>query len=136
MADSNPQGGASGHGSAAATRSRVAARDRSRATAAWAGSANDALYHEAMLNGEMPRVSWEKIVDHIVHVAKLAGVDHVGLGSDFDGATMPIGMESAANLPKITDALLKRGYSESDVEKILGGNSLRVMEAVERASKR
>jgi membrane dipeptidase len=98
--------------------------------------ANDALYHEAMLNGEMPRVSWEKIVDHIVHVAKLAGVDHVGLGSDFDGATMPIGMESAANLPKTTDALLKRGYSESDVEKILGGNILRVMEAVERASKR
>ncbi|HYM24319.1 MAG TPA: membrane dipeptidase, partial [Vicinamibacterales bacterium] len=70
------------------------------------------------------------------HIAKVAGVDHVGLGSDFDGATMPIGMESAAGLPKITDALLKRGYSDSDVEKILGGNILRVMEAVERAAHR
>jgi len=77
--------------------------------------ATDALYHEAMLNGEMPKVSWEKIVEHIDHVAKVAGVDHVGLGSDFDGATMPIGMESAAGLPKITDALLKKGYSEADV---------------------
>ncbi|HEY6214281.1 MAG TPA: dipeptidase [Vicinamibacterales bacterium] len=98
--------------------------------------ANDALYHEAMLNGEMPKVSWEKIVEHIDHVAKVAGVDHVGLGSDFDGATMPLGMESAAGLPKITDALLKKGYSDADVEKILGGNILRVMEAVERAAKR
>jgi len=98
--------------------------------------ANDALYHEAMLNGEMPKVSWEKIVDHIDHVAKVAGVDHAGLGSDFDGATMPIGMESAAGLPKITDALLKKGYSEADVEKILGGNILRVMEQVERAAAR
>jgi len=98
--------------------------------------ATDALYHEAMLNGEMPKVSWEKIVDHIDHVAKIAGVDHVGLGSDFDGATMPIGMESAANLPKITDALLKKGYSEADIEKILGGNILRVMEAVERVAAR
>ena len=98
--------------------------------------ANDALYHEAMLNGEMPRVSWEKIVDHIDHVAKVAGVDHVGLGSDFDGATMPIGMESASGLPKITEALLKKGYSEADVEKILGGNILRAMEAVERAARK
>jgi membrane dipeptidase len=98
--------------------------------------ANDALYHEAMLNGDMPRVSWEKIVDHIDHVAKIAGVDHVGLGSDFDGATMPIGMESASGLPKITEALLKRGYSEADVEKILGGNILRTMEAVERAARK
>jgi len=98
--------------------------------------ANDRLYHDAMLSGEMPRVSWEKIVEHIDHVAKIAGVDHVGLGSDFDGSTMPIGMESAANLPKITDALLKKGYSDADVEKILGGNILRVMEAVERGAAR
>ena len=63
---------------------------------------------------------------------KAAGGDHVGLGSDFDGATMPIGMEDATKLPRLTDALLKKGYSEPDVEKILGGNLLRVMEAVER----
>jgi membrane dipeptidase len=98
--------------------------------------ANDRLYHDAMMSGEMPKVSWEKIVDHIDHVAKVAGVDHVGLGSDFDGATMPIGMESAAGLPKITEALLKKGYSDADVEKILGGNILRVMEAVERVAHR
>jgi membrane dipeptidase len=90
------------------------------------------LDHEAMAKGELPRVTWEKIVEHIDHAAKVAGVDHVGLGSDFDGATMPLGMEDASKLPKLTDALLKRGYSESDVEKILGGNILRVMEAVEK----
>jgi membrane dipeptidase len=90
--------------------------------------------HEAMAAGELPNVTWEEIVAHIDHVAKAAGVDHVGLGSDFDGATMPIGMEDAAALPKITDALLKKGYAEADVEKILGGNFLRVMAAVERAA--
>ncbi len=63
---------------------------------------------------------------------RTAGVDHVGLGSDFDGATMPLGMEDASKLPKITDALLKKGYSEADIEKILGGNIVRVMEAVEK----
>ncbi len=64
---------------------------------------------------------------------KIAGIDHVGLGSDFDGATMPLGMEDASKLPKITDALLKRGYSEADVIKILGGNVLQVMEKIEAA---
>jgi membrane dipeptidase len=76
-------------------------------------------------------VSWEKIVEHIDHAVKVAGVDHVGLGSDFDGATMPIGMEDASKLPKITSALMEKGYPAADVEKILGGNILRVMEQVE-----
>jgi microsomal dipeptidase-like Zn-dependent dipeptidase len=84
------------------------------------------------LKGDLPKVTWEKIIEHIDHAVKTAGVDHVGLGSDFDGATMPLGMEDASKLPKITDALLKKGYSEANVEKILGGNILRVMEAVER----
>ena len=92
------------------------------------------INQEAMRSGELPMVTWEKIVEHVDHVAKIAGVDHVGLGSDFDGATMPIGMEDATKLPKITDALLKKGYAERDVEKILGGNILRVMEAVERVA--
>ena len=87
-----------------------------------------------MAAGELPKVTWEEIVAHIDHVAKVAGVDHVGLGSDFDGATMPLGMEDASKLPKLTEALLKRGYTDADVEKILGGNLLRVMEAVEKAS--
>jgi membrane dipeptidase len=90
------------------------------------------INQEAMAKGELPKVTWEKIVEHIDHVARIAGVDHVGLGSDFDGATMPLGMEDATKLPRITDALLKKGYSDADIEKILGGNILRVMEAVER----
>jgi membrane dipeptidase len=89
---------------------------------------------EAMMSGELPNVGWEKIVEHIDHAVKVAGADHVGLGSDFDGATMPIGMEDASKLPKITDALLKKGYSETDVQKILGGNILRVMEQVDRVA--
>jgi membrane dipeptidase len=90
------------------------------------------LDHEAMAKGELPKVSWERIIDHIDHAVKIAGIDHVGLGSDFDGATMPLGLEDVSKLPRITDALLKKGYSDRDVEKILGGNILRVMEQVEK----
>ena len=90
------------------------------------------LDHEAMAKGELPAVTWDAIIEHIDHAVKVAGIDHVGLGSDFDGATMPIGMEDASKLPKITDALLKKGYTEKDVANILGGNILRVMAAVER----
>jgi len=97
---------------------------------------SERLDHEAMAKGELPAVSWEKIIDHIDHAVKVAGIEHVGLGSDFDGATMPIGMEDASKLPKITDALLKKGYSDADVQKILGGNILRVMERVEAARPR
>ena len=92
------------------------------------------INREAMDSGKLPKVGWEKIIEHIDHAVKVAGVDHVGLGSDFDGATMPIGMEDATMLPKITDALLKKGYSAEDVTKILGGNLLRVMEQVERVA--
>ena len=92
---------------------------------------NERIEHEAMMKGALPKAMWDKIVEHIDHAVKVAGVDHVGLGSDFDGATMPIGMEDVSKLPRITDALLKKGYSEPDIEKILGGNILRVMEQVE-----
>jgi membrane dipeptidase len=85
---------------------------------------------------KMPPVSWERIVDHIDHAVKLAGADHVGLGSDFDGAMMPVGMEDCTKLPKITEALLRRGYSEQDIRKILGGNTLRVMEQVEQTARK
>jgi membrane dipeptidase len=84
--------------------------------------------------GSAPTVPWEKIVEHIDHAVKLVGPDHVGLGSDFDGATMPIGMEDVAQLPRITEALLKRNYSEADIRKILGENTLRLMTDVERVS--
>ena len=95
---------------------------------------SERIDHEAMVNGTLPKVTWEKIVEHIDHAVKVAGADHVGLGSDFDGATMPLGMEDASKLPKITDALLKKGYADADIEKILGGNILRVMEQVERVA--
>jgi membrane dipeptidase len=83
----------------------------------------------------LPQVSWEKIVEHIDHAARLVGAGHVGLGSDFDGAFMPAGMEDASNFPKITESLLHRGYPESDVRKILGENTLRVMDETERVAK-
>ena len=90
------------------------------------------INQEAMIKGDLPRVTWEKIIEHIDHAVKIAGIDHVGLGSDFDGAVMPLGMEDVSKLPRITDALLKKGYPERDIQKILGGNILRVMEQVER----
>jgi membrane dipeptidase len=97
---------------------------------------SERIDHEAMAKGQLPKVTWEKIIEHIDHAVKVAGADHVGLGSDFDGATMPLGMEDVSKLPAITDALLKKGYTEADVDKILGGNILRVMEAVEKAARR
>jgi membrane dipeptidase len=86
---------------------------------------------------KIPRPPLKSLVDHIDHIAKITGVDHVGLGSDFDGVSgaMPEGMDSAADLPKITQALLDRGYSADDIRKILGGNLLRVFRKVERVSR-
>jgi len=95
----------------------------------------DNLVREAVAAGKLPRVSWETIIQHIDHAVKLVGADHVGLGSDFDGANMPYGMEDVSMIPKITDALLKKGYSEADIRKILGENTLRVMEQVEATAK-
>jgi membrane dipeptidase len=85
---------------------------------------------------KIPRPPFHALIDHIDHIAKVAGVDHVGLGSDFDGVSgaTPQGMDSAADLPKITQALLDRGYSADDIKKILGGNLLRVFRQVETVS--
>jgi membrane dipeptidase len=90
---------------------------------------------EQTREGKLPHVGWEEIVDHIDHVVKLVGADHVGLGSDFDGASMPEGMEDCSKLPKLTEAMMRKGYSDDDIRKILGGNTLRVMEAAERVSR-
>jgi membrane dipeptidase len=95
----------------------------------------DRITREYVEQGKLPRVDFTKIIEHIDHAVKVAGIDHVGLGSDFDGANMPYGMEDAAKLPKITEALLQKGYSEGDVKKILGENTLRVMTEVERVSR-
>ena len=95
----------------------------------------DRIVHEFMNAGKLPKVDYTKIIDHIDHAVKLVGADHVGLGSDFDGAVMPLGMEDASKLPQITEALLQKDYSESDICKILGENTLRVMSDVERVSR-
>jgi membrane dipeptidase len=79
------------------------------------------------------------LIDHIDHIAKVAGIDHVGLGSDFDGVPLtglPEGMEDISKLPNITYELLKRGYSERDVQKVLGENLLRVMATCEQYAAR
>jgi membrane dipeptidase len=94
------------------------------------------IIRELMAQNKAPRVEWTEIVDHLDHAVKVAGIDHVGLGSDFDGAYMPIGMEDASKLPQLTGALLERGYRDADVRKILGENTLRVMAEVEKAARR
>ena len=81
----------------------------------------------------LPAVSLTRIVDHIDHIVKLVGVDHVGIGSDFDGVQATASdLSNVAELPNLTRELLRRGYSENDIHKILGGNMLRVMEAHDR----
>jgi membrane dipeptidase len=86
----------------------------------------------------VPRPKLKSLIDHIEHVARVAGVDHAGIGSDFDGIpSLPEGIDSAADLPKIAVELRKRGFSQAEVVKIFSGNILRVMrraEAVARSS--
>ena len=99
---------------------------------------SDELYQAGLNNvppAQRPAVSWEKIVEHIDHAAKLVGAAHVGLGSDFDGTTVPDGMDDVSMLPKITAALLDKGYTEQDVKNILGENILRLLERVEAVGK-
>ena len=81
----------------------------------------------------LPAVNVARIVDHIDHIVKLVGIDHVGIGSDFDGVQITTtDLATVAELPNLTKELLRRGYSEEDVDKILGGNMLRVLDAVKR----
>lgn len=80
--------------------------------------------------GEIATISY--LVDHIDHIVNLIGIDHVGIGSDFDGASMPVDLKDASYLPNLTKELLDRGYSRSDIEKILGGNTLRVLKEAEK----
>ena len=92
--------------------------------------ARDRVRREEFLK-RLPPVSVSRVVDHIDHIVKLVGVEHVGIGSDFDGIQATVrDLSSVAELPNLTRELLRRGYSASDVEKILGGNVLRVMEEV------
>lgn len=86
------------------------------------------------LNG-VKRPSYKEVVDHIDHAVKVAGIDHVGIGSDYDGvAVLPVGLENVSMLPVIWDEMRERGYSEEDIAKVAGGNFLRVMKEVEKAA--
>jgi membrane dipeptidase len=85
----------------------------------------------------LPPLPISKLIDHIDHIVKVAGIDHVGIGADFDGANdMPEGAQDVSMLPNITYELLKRGYSEVDIRKILGENLLRVMAGAEQVARR
>jgi membrane dipeptidase len=92
---------------------------------------------ERKMLDRIPRPPLSALIDQIDYIAKVAGVDHVGLGTDFDGidGQLPEGIDSAADFPKITAELMKRGYSPEDCHKILGGNVLRVLREVEQVSK-
>ncbi len=91
--------------------------------------------NKLMAANPLPVTPLSVLIDHFDHIAKVAGVDHVGIGSDFDGVpSLPIGMEDISKLPNITYELLKRGYSEQDIRKILGENFLRAFAEVERVS--
>lgn len=90
-----------------------------------------AIYEEE--HGPMPYATLDDVLDHFDHVVELTGVDHVGIGSDYDGVgdSLPIGLKDVSQYPNLVAGLLKRGYSEDDVRKVLGENLLRVWEAVE-----
>ncbi|MBL8188433.1 MAG: membrane dipeptidase [Acidobacteria bacterium] len=75
----------------------------------------------------IPRPPFARLLDHIDHAVKIAGIDHVGIGSDLDMIPTPEGMNDVSDMPKITTGLLERGYKEADIRKILGGNFLRVL---------
>jgi membrane dipeptidase len=90
-------------------------------------------WNEANQIGTTP---FSVLMEHFIHVIKVAGIDHVGIGSDFDGVpALPEGMEDISKLPNITVELMKRGYSDADIRKVLGENLLRVMAQGERVAK-
>jgi membrane dipeptidase len=87
--------------------------------------------HDDWAHPKPTTANLDDVVAHIDHAVKIAGIDHVGIGSDFDGiAEVPIGLEDESKMPALTAALLKKGYSETDIKKIMGGNTLRVMREV------
>ena len=93
-----------------------------------------AMYYPSFIaeNGPYPYATVDDVLDHFDHVVSLVGVDHVGIGSDYDGVgdSLPIGLKDVSSYPSLIEGLLRRGYSEQDIRKILGENLLRVWEAV------
>ena len=93
------------------------------------GTEGEATFRQ--VSGELVLPAYTEIVDHMEHMINVAGIDHVGLGSDF-GVLLaaPVGMEDCSRVPWVTEELVRRGYSDDDIRKVLGENVLRVMEAV------
>jgi membrane dipeptidase len=97
--------------------------------------------HAALLAWEAqhprPAATLAQVADHVEHIAKVAGVDHVGLGSDFDGIPdAPIGLEGVDRFPALLEELMRRGWSDRDISKLAGENLLRVMAAAEQVGER
>lgn len=107
-------------------------RERGEPVLYGAALAVDRKFYADHLQAHMPLAPLSSLIDHIDHVARVAGIDHVGLGSDFDGIPiLPAGLSSAADLPKITAALVERGYTAEQLKKLLGGNLLRVFAEIQ-----
>lgn len=109
--------------------------DRGALQPSGAGRELDSFAKEEFISGYLKMrptaATLDDVVAHIDHVVKVAGIDHAGIGSDFDGiSSVPAGLEDISRMPYLTAALLKRGYKEADIKKILGGNHLRVLRAV------
>ena len=110
---------------------------RQRIEAQFPESERRAAWRQWMRDNPMPRGDLGTVADHIDHIAKIAGIDHVGLGSDYDGVSvLPEGLEDVSCYPNLTAELLRRGYSDGDVKKVLGLNVLRVMREAEDVSRR
>ena len=90
----------------------------------------DTLISNHPKDADATKPTIDALIDHVDYIVKMIGIDHVGFGADFDGAeAFPLGINSVADYPKITAALVKRGYKATDITKILGGNFLRVLKA-------
>jgi membrane dipeptidase len=122
---------------AAAMRNMFDVQRRFRAQFPNDPQAGQRAYREWQRQNPIARGSVATLADHIEHIAKVAGVDHVGLGSDYDGVTsLPVGMEDVSRYPYLTVELLRRGWPDADVRKVLGGNMLRVMRQAESTAAR
>jgi membrane dipeptidase len=86
--------------------------------------------------GPQPKATISDVADHIDHVAKVAGIDHVGIGSDFAGVTMPVGLEDVSRYPYLFAELIRRGWKDDALEKLAGANLVRVLGEAERVAAR
>lgn len=124
-------------GAVALTRQSYEVQSRARELYPNDAAARDRHVAEWRRANPMPRGTIATVADHIDHIVKVAGIDHVGLGSDYDGVTsLPAGLEDVSRFPYLTAELLRRGYSDGDVRKILGGNILRAMRQAESVAAR